>query len=257
MDMQPGQLIVPHGDGSDSSSAQPPAAGAPPEPERPAEQPLPPAPAPAPPTEPANPPQSLVQVPAQAPQDQNGLTPALPTVPPQAGWGAADDYDVSSVSGSGMGQTPGDLSWTAAEFTGHQKSAAWYGLVIIGGFALAGLYYWIARDTIFTAVIVLVILMAVTYASHKPHSEAYHLSPRGVQIGNRMYGFQQFKNFSVTDDGSVASVILAPLGRVSLPITISVPTDMEEKVLGYLSLFLPFEEHRTDAVDGLLRRIKF
>ena len=152
---------------------------------------------------------------------------------------------------------PGDISWTAAEFTGHQKTVAWYGLVVVGGLLLAALYYWIARDVVFTTVIVLVIIMAAIYASHKPRSEAYHLSPQGLQIGGRVYGFHQFKNFSVTDDGLVASVVFAPLGRVALPIIVSVPSDIEDKVLDYLSFFLPFEEHRTDAIDGLLRRIKF
>ncbi len=72
-----------------------------------------------------------------------------------------------------------------------------------------------------------------------------------------MYALQGFKSFSITEDGAIASIIFMPLKRFMPALTIYMAPDVEDKVVNYLSDVLPMERHRQDAVDSLLKRIRF
>jgi len=231
---QPGQVITPQGDD----------AGAP-EPQRPVENPTA-APAPAPVSEP----EPTVPAPTATVATDPQPAPAAETpASPDKSWQFHEE---------GPAPAPiGNLSWTAAEFIEHPKGAGWYGLLAIGGIAAAALVFWLTRD-IFSLVIILFATLALgVFAARKPREQQYSLSHQGVQIGTKTYGFQEFRTFSVADEGSVASVVLMPLKRFMPPLTLYVSPDMSDQVIDYLVAILPFEQRKADAVDGLLRRIKF
>jgi len=154
-------------------------------------------------------------------------------------------------------QLPEDISWTASEFIEHPKDASWYGLLVLVGLSLAAVGYLVTKDVISTGVIIIVAAMFGFYAGHKPRTQQYHLSPQGLQIGAKVYNFQGFKNFSVTEEGAITNIAFIPLKRFAPPLAIYVSTDLEERVLDYLSLFLPFEQRHADPIEGLLRRIRF
>jgi hypothetical protein len=48
-----------------------------------------------------------------------------------------------------------------------------------------------------------------------------------------------------------------PLKRFMPPLTVYLAPEMEEQIVDFLAQLLPFERHRQDAVDGLLKRIRF
>ncbi|HUB93193.1 MAG TPA: hypothetical protein VMB52_01685 [Verrucomicrobiae bacterium] len=254
---QPGQVIIPHDDDkkadqqmtNSSNSTQPQ------QPTAPSSQP---APSPVPATNPTASAQSL-------PPSSDGSTPAAEKAPlrteqptdlmgqdnvvDDAGWQYDDQpHDAGSL---------GNLNWTATEFIEHAKSLEWYVLLAIAAVVIAGTDYWLTRDLISVGIIVFAILLLGVYAGHKPHTLQYFLSPQGLQIGSKFYSFQEYKAFSVADEINQSSIVFAPLGRFTPPLTIYVAPDVEEAVLDYLSNFLPFEEHKDDAVDSLMRRIHF
>lgn len=154
-------------------------------------------------------------------------------------------------------QLPEDISWTASEFIEHPKDASWYGLLALIGLSLAAVGYLVTKDVISTGVIIIVAIMFGFYAGHKPRTQQYHLSPQGLQIGPKEYNFQGFKNFSVTEEGAITNISFIPLKRFAPPLAIYVSRDLEERVIDYLSLFLPFEQRHADPIEGLLRRIRF
>jgi hypothetical protein len=238
MDRQPGQVIFPHDDGP-NVNGQHVAASPPPQPAyssgQPASQVLP---APAPTT---------LQTPSPVPGAATSLGAS------DIGWQYAQEAELTDS----VQPLPEDVIWTAAEFVEHQKGASWYGALVLAAMAVAASYYLVTRDGFFTGVIVLAAAMFGIYAAHKPRTQQYHLGPQGLQIGERMYYFQSFKNFSVAEEGATASIIFIPLARFAPPLTVYVAKDLEEQVLDYLSLFLPFEQHHTDVIDSLLRRIRF
>jgi len=248
MDTQPGNVFIPHDNNAES-------------PNNPSQQPTQPTQMVQPiPSQPAGGTASSVQnaapyagyAPAGVPEPE--FSPQNPAAP-DVGWQYSQEPDVGASMQSRP--LPDDVMWTAAEFIEHQKSAGWYGLLFLAGLALAGLDFLLFRDLTSTVIITFVTILFAAYAGHKPRTQQYRLSPQGLQIGQRIYDFQRFKNFSVAEEGSHISIVFMPLQRFMPLLTVYLTPDVEDRVVDYLSEFLPFEQHRADAIDGLLKRIKF
>jgi len=237
--MQPGQVIIPH----DANDSQQTAPTTPVAPDRPVTQPdenpqVVPSPVPAP--EPA-----VVALP-QASQD------GIETVDSQQGW-----YTPPAADETAAQVLPDNIDWTASEFLAHEKNAGWYMLVAVVGLLAAVADYVLTHDKFSTAVILFAVVAFGVISARKPHTQQYSLTHNGLQIGFKTYYFQDFKNFSITEEGAIVSIVFMPLKRFMPPLTIYVVPDMEDQVISFLSELLPFEQHRSDAVDSLLRRIRF
>ncbi|HSX30407.1 MAG TPA: hypothetical protein VLE99_00625 [Candidatus Saccharimonadales bacterium] len=234
-ELQPGQLVVPHG----PQDAKPSSDGAP-EPDRhPSEEPgadADPAPTPTPTPEPS----------ASVSQK------AAVSQPEESPWQFA-----SETSMLNQHSVPDDISWTASEYIAHDKGTNWYVALAAGAVGAAALDYVITKDKISSVVILLAAAMFGLYAGHKPRVLEYALSLQGLLIGDKMYSFQDYKNFSVVPEGGIASIVFMPLKRFTPLLTVYVAPDKEDAVIDFLSQVLPFEHHRPDPVDGLLRRIHF
>ncbi len=249
MDTQPGQVLIPH-DNDAQPSQSTPQSSVQSQPAVSADQPQPAAAA-------ATPTQDTTTADASdtpANASDHSLYNSGSTAP-DTDWQYAQDAD-SGLS-THHSSLPDDVTWSAAEFLEHQKGARWYGLLFLAGLVLAGLDFLVLHDIISTAVIIFVTIMFAAYAGHKPRTQQYHLSPQGLQIGEKLYVFQSFKNFSVAEEGAHISIVFMPLQRFMPLLTVYLTPDIEDRVVDYLSNFLPLEQHRPDVLDGLLRRIKF
>ncbi len=232
---KPGSIITP---GAAVSPAPPTGT---PQPERPTEV-VPPAPAPTPSPEPAT---TFTEPLA-----------AQPTAP-AGNWNFTAESGSNSVP-TGLEQAPTEeITWTASEFIAHEKSAAWYALLGLAGVAGAAVVYFITKDKVSTGVILLAFIAMAVFAARKPKVLQYSVNNYGVQIEQRMYALQGFKSFSVTEEGAIASIVFMPLKRFMPALTIYVAPDIEDKVVDCLSDVLPFERHRQDVVDSLLKHIRF
>jgi len=187
------------------------------------------------------------------PQSGSQVSGAASSVPQQGLWRPEGSENTDTADTS----LPEDIQWTAAEFIEHPKTASWYALLVLAGVVLATVDYLLTKDIISTIFIAIAAAMFGFYAGRKPQTREYRLGPQGVYIGHKTYEFQNYKHFSVIDEGSMSSIVFMPMKRFEVPLTIYVSSEIEEKVLDYLSTFLPFERHQIDAVDGLLRRIRF
>lgn len=130
-------------------------------------------------------------------------------------------------------------------------------LLAIGTIVLAALVYLLTRDNVSTAVIVIAGLILGVYASHKPRQMEYIIDQSGLTIGGKHYAYQHFRSFSVGNEGAFNGITLMPLRRFAVPLTIYYPPEEEEAIVNILSVQLPFEEHRVDAIDAFMRRIRF
>ena len=246
--MQPGQVIRPQS----TDDPQPAPAG--PQPDRPEEEPEEnpqPAPTPGPGSEPAaaEQPQSAPAIAAEAAHGDLSEPPAPEQ--PDTGWQFRPSTRGAQQS------LPADITWTASEFISHEKNAGWYGALIVVGAVVAAGDYVLTKDWLSAGVIAFATVAFAALSARKPRTQQYALTHQGLQIGNKAYFFQDFKNFSITEEGAIASVVFMPLKRFMPPLTIYLTPDMEDQVVGFLSQVLPFEQHRADAVDSLMRRIRF
>jgi hypothetical protein len=149
------------------------------------------------------------------------------------------------------------VSWTASEFVAHDKSAGWYIVLIMGALLLAVGVFFLTRDFVSVGVVIIAALLLAVYGSHKPRQLEYVVDRRGLGIGQKYHGYEEFRSFSVASEGAFSSLVFMPLKRFALPLTVYYDPADEDRILDILSVRLPLEEHRLDAVDSLMKRIRF
>jgi hypothetical protein len=149
------------------------------------------------------------------------------------------------------------VSWSASEFIAHQKTNSWYGLLAAAGAITAVVVYLLTKDIISTVMIVIVVFVLGVFASRKPRTLNYQVDTAGVHIGPKSYPYDDFKSFSVIDEGALSSINLMPLKRFMATISIYYDPQDEDHIVKVLSDYLPFEEGQKDVVDRFMHRIRF
>lgn len=177
--------------------------------------------------------------------------------PVPTGLSAVDSPSASQPLNVRMEDNSQGVSWTASEFIAHHKPPEWYmGLGIIG-FIIAAVAYFVSRDIITVATIVIVAIIFAVAASRQPRQMRYAINDHGVSIGNHFYPYGNFRSFSVASEGPFRSIVLMPLKRFMPPITLYFDPADEDRIGDILVEYLPMHEHKEAATDKLMRRIRF
>ncbi len=149
------------------------------------------------------------------------------------------------------------VSWTASEFIAHEKSANWY-LALVGvAILITALVWLITRDALSVGTAVIVSIIFGYAASRKPREMQYSVDDHGITIGRRFYAYSNFRGFSVMQEGPFQSIALMPLKRFMPTMSIYFDPADEERILDVLAAYLPIEARSHDAIDRLMRRIRF
>jgi hypothetical protein len=225
--MQPGETITP----GSQNPTEPSAPVAPP----PQQQEMPQAPLPVPPQQQATPQQPL---------------------PEPGGWQFnPGEPDASNASAPASHMDA--IAWTASEYVAHDKNAGWFMLAGVATVALAAAVYLITRDVISTGAMAVVGFSFAAFAARKPQVLQYAIDNAGVHIGQKMYPYGLFRTFSVLEEGAAHSILLMPMQRFNLPISIYYDPKDEDKIVETLGSYLPHELRRPAAVDNFMRKIHF
>ena len=107
------------------------------------------------------------------------------------------------------------------------------------------------------AVTVLAALVFGVYAGHKPRELQYQLDFKGLTVGDKHFGYDQFRSFSVLPEGAFSSIVFMPLKRFAVTTTIYYAPEDEDRIVKVLSDHLPLENRGHDAIDRLMHRIHF
>jgi hypothetical protein len=164
------------------------------------------------------------------------------------------DSETQSLISAGE---PSMVSWTASEFIAHEKGLGWYLGLSGTSIIIAAAVYFLTKGFVAPGVIIIAAIFLGIYGSHKPRQVNYRINNQGLSIDDRTYQYSDFHSFSVLKEGGFSSIILIPLKSIALPLTINCARSDEEKIVNILADQLPLEEHRFDAVDSLMRRIRF
>lgn len=208
-----------------------------------------------------------VELPQAQEQAEVLVTPPLPAVEPaapapveQASLAAPEPewqptYDQQDDPYEG--QPIPEVRWSASEFIAHQKSTNWFaalGLIVAG---VALLIYLITREIFSSVVVVVVGILFGVFAIRQPRVLEYVVSTNGIQIGDKFYGYDLFKAFSIQEEGPLRSVVLSPLQRFMPPISIYYELPDEDRIAEVLSNYLPFEQAPRDSMGTFMRRVRF
>ena len=151
----------------------------------------------------------------------------------------------------------GVLTWTATEYLQPEKDATWYGAYTLGTILVTAAVFFLTRDVVSTAVVLVACGGLIYAASHRPREQTYSLEDGLLFVGRKGYRLDAFKAFSAEAQGEVVGMTLIPLKRFMPPVMVYVQGEQAGMVQDHLAAFLPLEAHKADAVDGLLRKIRF
>lgn len=148
-------------------------------------------------------------------------------------------------------------SWTASEYVAHHKNAGWFMLLILATIAASGLIYLVTDELISAVVIGIVGLAFGIFAARPPQTLDYVIDEAGLHIGQKSYPYHIFRSFSVLDEGVMPSILLMPMQRFNLPITIYYDPKDEETIVTVLGSHLPHEPREVSAIDRFMSKIRF
>jgi hypothetical protein len=149
-----------------------------------------------------------------------------------------------------------NFSWVGPEFVMVEKSSRWFMGLFAAVLILGGLIYLVTRDFISVGTIVIAIILLGTYSLRRPKNIAYNLNDQSIGIGKRRFLYSEYKHFTVNQEGNYVIINFVPLKRFSLPVGACCRLGSEEdQVINYLSLKLPYEQHKMDMFDSIIQRM--
>jgi len=176
--------------------------------------------------------------------DQTTLTPGMD---PQL-------QSVATGHGDGSHQS---VSWSASEFIAHEKSGNWYLTLAACGVIAAALAYIFTKDVTTTIIILIAAFVFGFEGRRKPRQIQYTVTHQGITIGNKFLPFHNFRSFAIIEDGPFPTLVFLPLKRFALTATAYVDPKDADTIVDIIADRLPIEDRSHDAVDRLMRRIRF
>lgn len=149
------------------------------------------------------------------------------------------------------------FTWSAGRFVAHKKSARWYLTYSLVTVFIGALIYLVTRDMVTMVTFVIVVILFVASAMHKPRRLRYTLDSNGIHIGKKIYPYQQFRAFSITDEGNVSCLFFRPLQTFAPQVAVYYDQKDEARIANILLGRLPLEEYRPDWINWLLDRVRF
>lgn len=163
----------------------------------------------------------------------------------------------ATVMSSDMQHEGAHITWTASEYIANPKNTGWFALLAASSLVLAVVVYLLTKDIVSTVVIVVLGVLVGTFAARQPRTLQYEIDDKGVHIGGKLYPYAGFKAFSLADEHATRFISLLPLRRFMPPLVVHYAAEDEQTIADVLASYLPYEEHKTDIVDSITRRVRF
>jgi hypothetical protein len=177
---------------------------------------------------------------------------------PQAGWQFhTEDAAPDQPTPQSDAATMGPIEWSASEYVSHSKSPVWYMQLALIAVAVTGLAFFITRDFVVAATIVVVAIIFGVAAGRKPRVLHYAIDNRGITISQKKYPYTMFKSFSVIQEGPIRSIFLMPIKRFNPPLSLYYPPEGEAAIIETIGSHLPQEAREQDRIDRLMHKIRF
>src|SRR5690606_8954315 len=186
------------------------------------------------------------------PQEASPPAPAE-TPEPASQWQFTGDE--AEVSGPSAPAPQEPIRWTASEYVAHEKGVGWYILLGLAIVAFAAVVYVVTGELLSSVVIVVMGIAFGAFAARQPQELDYALDNTALHVGNRSYGYAQFKSFTIIDEGAIRSIMLMPLQRFMPPLNVYYAPEDEDKIATALSGYLPYEDRKQDVVDRFMRKV--
>ncbi len=182
--------------------------------------------------------------------------PTVSAMEPQSNANPIDDAGNDAMQNSvASPPAPEPIRWTASELVDRHRGKIWYAVATLIVVAIVALSIWTRQWTM--GGLAVIILVAVLVVVRKPIREiTYELTDQGLSIDGKMHPFNEFRAFGLKREEAMWQLVLIPIKRFGLLISIFIHEDQGERIVDILGTHLPMEKMKTDVVDNLTRRLK-
>jgi hypothetical protein len=149
------------------------------------------------------------------------------------------------------------LRWQAPEFLFFEKDRKWFLLAALAGVGVLGVALFFRQ---WIAALLVLATGAVVYqhAGRAPREMEYVITKLGVQVGEKLYPYNQLKSFWLIYEPPVRTLNLQMTRRLAPQVVIQLGDTDPVSVKSVLSKHIPEEPRRgEDWIDRLARLVRF
>ena len=148
-----------------------------------------------------------------------------------------------------------EIKWEAEEYVQHEKQGGWYaGLAVVA--VVGAVVTFLTGLWSFGVLIIVSALALVVYSIRPPRTLKYKLNSKGLTEGSKLYAFEDYRAFSVRQDGGHYAIILIPRKRFGTRVTVFFPQDKGEAIVDAFGGRLPMEETKLDFLDKVVKFLR-
>lgn len=164
---------------------------------------------------------------------------------------AADDPESRQLTTSDS-----TVSWTAQEYVHFDKGPLWFVVFVIVVLALVAADVFVLRSWTFSLLVIVAAITLLIYLRRPPRTLSYGLTSQGLNVGDKLYHFEDFKAFGVLQEGGHNSIMLIPRRRFAPGVSVFFPEEAGEKIVDILGQRLPMQDVRLDVIDTVVRWLR-
>jgi len=149
------------------------------------------------------------------------------------------------------------VHWSANETIDAEKGGLWFvALIVIALILIAGDIFWL-KEFSFSVLVVVMAAVIIIFSRRPTRSIDYTLSgEQGLYIGEKLYHFNEFKAFGLIQDQGQHSILLIPVKRFALGVSVYFPEESGEKIVDIFGARLPMREMKLDFIDTIVRKLR-
>lgn len=152
-----------------------------------------------------------------------------------------------------------NISWEIPEYEKHEKNRLWYIIAAIVSLALIA-YAIYTSNYLFALIILIIAFIIIIRDTQEVIVVTFSLEPTGVSVGQRLYSYEVFKDFSVVfrPNDNIKGLYLNFKNTMRPHLSIPLKDASPVEVRNYLLRFLKEDLSRNDAPlsEGLSKVLK-
>lgn len=147
------------------------------------------------------------------------------------------------------------VEWSAREYVVKERGAEWYLGMGVGAAVMMGVGMWMQYWT-FVALVAVSVVALILYVNRPARELQYRLGEEGLNEGEKLYRFEDFKAFAVVQEGRNFSIVLVPRKRFGIQVRVYFPQDQGERIVDGFGARLPMEEAKMDILDKIVKFLR-
>jgi hypothetical protein len=149
------------------------------------------------------------------------------------------------------------VHWSAVEYINGEKNGLWFTIFGIVVAALIAVDILFLHAYTFSALVIVMAIAVIVFTFRPARDIDYTLSgSQGLYVGEKLYHFGDFKSFGLIKDHGQHSIMLMPVKRFSLGVSVYFPEEVGEQIVDILGARLPMENLKLDVVDIIVQKLR-